>query len=111
MKNNKKLIEEARAESGKWGPGVTATGILLNRLADALEAVGQEWEYGTALRTPNGSLWDFEYEGTREAAEWHVRECAKEGHEHGMDECVIVHRFPRVSAGDWVLVEQEGEPS
>lgn len=65
-----------------------------------------EWEYGTALRTPQGALWDFEFEGTREAAEWHVRACEKDGHEHGMDNCVIVRRAPRISAGEW-----EVEPS
>lgn len=31
------LIAEARREAGKWGPGPTATGSLLHRLADALE--------------------------------------------------------------------------
>lgn len=67
-----------------------------------------EWEYGTALRTPNGSLWDFEYEGPREAAEWHVRACAKDGHDHGMDECVIVRRSRRISVGEWVPISQEG---
>lgn len=74
----------------------------------ALLAAAPTWEYGTALRTPNGSLWDFEYEGTREAAEWHVRACAKDGHDHGMDECVIVRRSPRISVGEWVPVKQEG---
>lgn len=63
------------------------------------------WEYGTALRTPEGLLWDFEFEGTRENAEWHVRACAKDGHDHGMDVCVIVRRRPRVSAGEWTLLE------
>ena len=46
------LIAEARQEAGKWGPGPTSTGLLLHRLADALEALAvstpqdTEWEYG-----------------------------------------------------------------
>ena len=49
------LIAEAHREAGKWGPGPTATGLLLHRLADALEAAAAstpqvtEWEYQCRL--------------------------------------------------------------
>ena len=50
------LIAEARRGAGKWGPGPTATGLLLHRLADALEASEKE----LAMRRSESA--DFERE-------------------------------------------------
>lgn len=36
------LTADARREAGKWGPGPTATGLLLHRLADVIEALVKE---------------------------------------------------------------------
>lgn len=50
------LIAEAHREAGKWGPGPTAMGLLLHRLADALEAAEKE----LAMRRSESA--DFERE-------------------------------------------------
>ena len=50
------LIAEAHREAGKWGPGPIATGLLLHRLADALEAAEKE----LAMRRSESA--DFERE-------------------------------------------------
>ena len=36
------LVADARREAGKWGPGPTATGLLLHRLADTIDALVKE---------------------------------------------------------------------
>lgn len=91
--------------------GFTTQTQVRDAARTVLDHLAEQWEYGTALRTKKGDLWDFEFEGTREDAEWHVGACAKDHHDHDPDECVIVRRKPRVSAGEWELVDREGEPS
>lgn len=59
-----------------------------------------EWEYGTALRTADGSLWDFEPDSKPHAFA-HVAECDVSDHSDG-ESCVVVRR--PVTRGPWELV-------
>ena len=60
-----------------------------------------EWEYGTALKASNGTLWDFESDSKRHAYA-HVAEC--DTSDHNPDEsCVVVRR----RVGPWEPVEEE----
>lgn len=100
----KPSAEEAEAEFDRWLAAHDA------EVRTSVISEEPEWEYGTALRTMTGHLWDFEFEGSRETAEWHVKRCAEGGHDHGMDHCVVVRRAPRISHGDWELVDREAIP-
>ena len=56
-----------------------------------------EWEYGTALRASEGTIWDFEVD-TEQHALAHVAECDISDHTPG-ESCVVVHRA--VTYGPW----------
>ena len=74
-----------------------------NRAADAIIAAGYrkhsepEWEYGTALRASEGTIWDFEVD-TEQHALAHVAECDISDHTPG-ESCVVVRRA--VTYGPW----------
>lgn len=72
------LIDEARQEAGKWGPGPTSTGLLLHRLADALEAAAAsapqvtdemvDAAYRAALENGADRLWKADIRAALKAA-------------------------------------------
>lgn len=109
------LIADARQEAGKWGPGPTATGSLLRRLADALEDRKHpepEWEYGWEARFVDGDqVFDSLEFGSREQAENAIAWKTSEEDSEPEDTRVIyalVKRVPAIPPGPWVPVG-EGE--
>ncbi len=63
-----------------------------------------DWLYGTALKDPDGSIWDFYPDGDggvpleqaiSAAAEWNEEEG------ESPEVCVVVRRHPPVPAGGW----------
>lgn len=68
-----------------------------------------EWEYGTALMTEGGQIWDVEPDPDLASAEEHHRMCLADPSEYEPDSCIIVRRTPGREAGDWVPVKQGDE--
>lgn len=99
----RELIAEARL----WPRDGVNEGSLLNALADALEARVTEsvWEYGTALRTPSGEVWDHQPNGDLEAAVEHHRTCVSDPRDIAPDTCVLVRRVASRKPGEWELFD------
>lgn len=66
----------------------------------------QEWEYGSALRSENGEIWDA-WPSTLTQAQRDVAEDVFD--DHAPDELIIVKRTPERTAGPWVPVEGEDQ--
>lgn len=77
----------------------------LRALLAVLSSVEPEWEYGTALRTPKGELWDFEPEASLEDAREQSAKCNEDADSIGPDVCVPVRRRPGRESGEWMALE------
>lgn len=64
-----------------------------------------EWEYGTALRSSNGDVWDEFWHVSRDEAEKEI--AADTADEHEPDEIVLVRRTAAVPAGELEIVPED----
>ena len=77
---------------------------LESRLAALTTPQEDEWEYGTALRTPKGEIWDHEPDGSLAEATDHLRLCMESPGDYAPDECIVIRRVPGREAGPWLPV-------
>ena len=68
-----------------------------------------EWEYGTALLTEKGEIWDVEPDPDLATAREHHDMCLADPSEYEPDSCIIVKRTPGREAGPWLPVDETGE--
>lgn len=85
---------------------VSITSLIIEALAEPPTSE-PEWEYGTALLSEAGEIWD-EWSSTKEIAE---RDLAQDNPaDHAPDRLVMVRRIPARPAGPWEPVtETQGD--
>lgn len=64
-------------------------------------AAPQEWEYGSALLSTSGAIWDATLEASLEEAEEAVQLAETSADDYAPDECIVVRRTRAVLASDW----------
>lgn len=91
-----------------WKRHTACFAAIINGLLDDA-ADGQDLEWGTALRSQDGTVWDEFWHAGRGDAEKEIADDNED--EHLPDEIVLVSRTRAVAAGPMTVVpvEQEGE--
>jgi hypothetical protein len=67
----------------------------------AERAAPQEWEYGSALRSASGVIWDATPEASLEEAEEAVQLAETSPDDYAPDECIVVRRTRERPASPW----------
>lgn len=75
------------------------------RAAALAEQRTEEWEYGTALLSQDGSVWDQFWHETREDAEQEI--AADDESDHEGERIVLIRRTREVPAGPWLPVPED----